>query len=443
MPHHDSQTGTGSSATRVSDAPFGFWTLTFLVVANMVGAGVFTTSGFALDALTSPNAVVLAWLAAGGIALTGAISYGMLIRQLPESGGEYLFLSRAVHPWAGFLAGWISLIAGFSGAIAFAATALESYLAPAIGAKLGLPHGTIATASVLLAALIHGMRVRLGAWLQNLAVILKLALCGVFLGYALRHVTSLSAPTPIAFPGSQVTAFLGSLVWISLSYSGFNAAVYLAEEARDARTLVPRALVTGTGLVLILYLALNAVFVLAVPTDEVRGREDVAAAAAQFLGGESLTRIVRGVIVLALWTSVSSMMMAGPRVYAKMAADGVMPRWLTFRGERPWPAIVAQAVIAIALVWATSLRELLSYLGLTLSLSAAGTAACLFLPNFRPPPGSRYLLAAPVIFVSMTLVTATALLANDPWQAMGTLATVMAGGLAYGFLPIARDRSRA
>ncbi len=412
----------------------------------MVGAGVFTTSGFALDALKSPNWVVMAWFVAGGIALTGAISYGTLIRQLPESGGEYLFLSRAVHPWAGFLAGWISLIAGFSGAIAFAASALESYLAPGIGAKMGLPQGAIATASVLLAAMVHGFRVRLGASLQNLAVLLKLALCGVFLGYAIRHATSLSAPMPtlpVAFNLSQVTALLGSLVWISLSYSGFNAAVYLAEEARDARRLVPRALVTGTGLVMILYLALNAVFVLAVPADQVRGREDVAAVAAQFLGGETLTRIVRGVIVLALWTSVSSMMMAGPRVYAKMADDGVMPRWLTFRGDRPWPAILAQAVIAIALVWATSLRELLSYLGLTLSLSAAGTAACLFLPAFRPPPGSRYLLVAPVIFVSMTLVTASALLINDPWQAVGTLATVTAGGLAYGLIPTARDRSNA
>ena len=124
---------------------FGLWTLTFLVIANMVGAGVFTTSGFAMGDLHSPFLVVTAWVVAGLIALAGAFSYGQLIRCMPESGGEYLFLSRAFHPMVGFIAGWVSMFAGFTAAIAVAALALESYALPdSVAEAIGLPRGSVA-----------------------------------------------------------------------------------------------------------------------------------------------------------------------------------------------------------------------------------------------------------------------------------------------------------
>ncbi|HJO11680.1 MAG TPA: amino acid permease, partial [Gammaproteobacteria bacterium] len=128
----------------MSNKQLGLYTLSGLVVANMIGAGIFTASGFALGDLGSPRLVMLAWLAGGVIAITGAISYGYLVKLNPQSGGEYLFLSRNIHPLLGFIAGWVSLLAGFTGAIAYSAMTLETYL---LGAEFrgSIPENTIAT----------------------------------------------------------------------------------------------------------------------------------------------------------------------------------------------------------------------------------------------------------------------------------------------------------
>ena len=162
----------------------GLFTLVALVIGNMLGAGVFTTSGFALGDLGSPMFVLLAWFLGGLLALCGALSYAALARLMPVSGGEYFFLSRVVHPLAGFIAGWVSLWAGFTAAIAFAAITLEVYLLPP-GADPNLPANVLATAAILVAALAHGLQIRYGAILQNLAVILKLVLISGFILFAI------------------------------------------------------------------------------------------------------------------------------------------------------------------------------------------------------------------------------------------------------------------
>ena len=324
---------------------FGFWTLSFLVIANMIGAGVFTTSGFSLQDLHSPQLVVLAWAVGGAIAVAGAYSYGMLVKAMPESGGEYLFLSRAMHPIVGFIAGWVSLIAGFSGAIAFAATAFESYFMPARVRPTWLPDGLIAVSVIVLAGALHGARPRGGAFLQNIAVVLKLGLLATFLVFAVTKLPT-DSWNGFTWDGFQVSkseltgwtlasAFAGSLVWISLSYSGFNAAVYVAGEVEDAKRKVPKALVTGTTIVVVLYVLLNSVFVYAAPPERIAGQPDVAAIAAHALGGAGFETFIRWTIAACLLTSVLSMMMAAPRVYAKMADDGLLPEGLRFRGDRP------------------------------------------------------------------------------------------------------------
>ena len=157
-----------------------------LVIGNMLGAGVFTTSGFAMGDLGFPVYVLLAWFIGGLLALCGAVSYGALAKLMPVSGGEYYFLSRSIHPLAGFIAGWISLLAGFTGAIALAALALEAYILPP-GVKHLLPQNTMATIVILIAALAHGLQVRHGAILQNTAVVVKLILIAGFVLFALWH----------------------------------------------------------------------------------------------------------------------------------------------------------------------------------------------------------------------------------------------------------------
>jgi fructoselysine transporter len=416
---------------------FGLWTLTFLVVANMVGAGVFTTSGFTLQSLGSPHLVLAAWAVGGVIALAGAVSYGQLIRVMPESGGEYVFLSRALHPLVGFVAGWVSLIAGFTGAIAFAATALESYAMPASVRPDWLPVNSVAICSVIAGALFHGFKPKVGAIFQNVSVILKLAMFGIFLVAVVvmlpvdqwkgEPATPVSGTTPIVF------AFAASLVWISLSYSGFNAAVYIAEEAQDIKKTVPRSLLLGTVIVLVLYLLLNAVFVCAPPSETVSGKADIAAAAAEWIGGRSLATFVRIIISLALITSVSSMMMAAPRVYRKMADDGMLPSALSAGGDAPRTAVIVQAGLAVMFILVSSLQGLLSYLGLTLSVCAACSVACLFLPSVRRVPYMHLSSLPPILYIACTLGAAAIATYDQPMQLIASVLTFLAGAIAYLF----------
>ena len=412
-------------------------TLAALVVANMIGAGVFTTSGFALGDLGSPWRVLAAWLAGGVLATTGALCYGSLARLMPGSGGEYLYLSRAIHPLAGFVAGWVSLLAGFTGAIAFAGLTFAAYALP--GSTGTMAASAVATAAIAFAALLHALRVRQGAWVQNAAVALKLVLIAAFCIGAVAapgRWEGLAALAAGAYepPAFSIAAFALTLMWISFSYAGFNAAVYIAGEVPSAAARVPRALVIGTLATTLIYLVLNAVFVLAPPFESVAFEQDVAAIAARAVGGEGLAALVRVVVALALLTSVSAMIMVGPRVYAKMADDGLMPRILRFQGEAPTAAVLAQAALAAVVVWIAGLRELLSYLGFTLGLSTAAAVACVFVlarraPGVRPAlPGYPW---APAVFIASTLVFAALAATQSPAEMIAALVTIGSGALLY------------
>lgn len=423
-----------------SARPFGLASATALVVANMIGAGVFTTSGFALADLGDRRFVLAAWAVGGLVALAGAVSYGRLASRIQESGGEYVYLARALHPGVGFVAGWVSLLAGFTGAIAFAARALEAYLLPAASRPEALPSGALAIATIVVFAGLHASFVRSGLRVQNGIVLLKGALLGLFLVVACARFTA------GAWPGASVAeadvafspvAFAGALVWISLGYSGFNAAVYVAGEVRDAARTVPRALVLGTLVVTALYLALNTVFLWAPEPADIVGREDVAGAAAEALGGAWLTGIVRAVISIALATSVSSMLIAGPRVYAQMARDGLFPQRFAGRadasGISPW-AVALQAALAITVVAFSTLQGLLGYLGFTLSLSAAGTVLCLFVLRRRDGEREPPLLAAvALLYVGATLGLAFVAAFDQPLQLAAALLTLASGALVYHF----------
>lgn len=419
----------------------GPWSAAALVVANMIGAGVFTTSGFALADLGSPGPVLLAWAVGGALALCGALSYGALARRLPESGGEYTFLSRIWHPLPGFLAGWVSLWAGFTAPIAAAALGLGAYL---VGSGGGDPRW-LGSAAIGAAALMHGLRLREGVALQNLAVGIKLLAIGGFVGLGLLALPGRMPPAPVA-AGFELGAFAVSLVWISFSYAGWNAAVYVAGEVRDPERNLPRVLLLATALVTAVYLALNAVFLYAAPAEALAGRAEVGAIAAGHLGGPGLRRAFSALVALALFTSVSSMVMAGPRVYARMAADGFFPRWLVPGAQVPTRAVALQAGLALVVVWSTGLLELLGYIGFTLGLSAAATVLALLALRRRegaqrvPVPGHPLV---PGFFVAASLATAGFMMARRPAEAMAGLASVIAGVPVYAWLNRARRGSGA
>jgi APA family basic amino acid/polyamine antiporter len=419
--------------------PFGFWTLVCLVVANMIGAGIFTTSGFTIENLGSPRWVMAAWIIAGMIAICGAFSYGGLVHIIPQAGGEYLFLSRTFGPLWGFLAGWVSLIAGFTGAIAIAAVAFESYAVPDEVRPAWLPPNALACAAILVAGMAHGLRVRAGATMQNSVVAVKLLMIAIFLFVALmqwNQDTWRGAATAVDLTHQPrfVLALATSIMWISLSYSGFNAAVYVVEEVNAAARFVPRALIVGTLFVFGLYLALNVVFVYSPANEAIAGKRDVAAIAARALGGDPLADLVRAVIVIAQFTSITSMIMAAPRVYAKMASDGLLPRWLSLESEAPRKAIFAQVALAIGFVLVSTLQGLMKYLSVTLALSAAATATCLFVRRQELRPNWRWVLLPTAIYVVCTTGLAVMMACDEPRNLLGTAITVGSGTCLYFWL---------
>ncbi len=409
----------------------GLGSATGLVMANMIGAGVFTTSGFALAELGDPKLVLLAWLFGGLLALCGALSYGALARRMPESGGEYLFLARTVHPAVGFLAGWISLLAGFTAPIAAAALGLEAYFFEFIGTEQR--PGWIATAVILAVGLMHGINSRAGARLQAVAAGLMLLVIVGFLALGF-HLTSPAmhelASDIHCFDGA---AFGVTLVWIASAYSGWNASVYVAGDIRAPQHNVPRSLLLGTLSVTAIYVALNAVFLLAAPVETLAGKAEVGAIAAEALGGPGLRQVVTGVITLALFTSISAMVMTGPRVYARMAADGLLPRYVAARRDVPTVAVALQVAVALLVVWFGDLARLLGYIGFTLSLSAATSVAALMRPRCCegaervPIPGYPWVLG---LFTLASVTTAGFMVAREPiTAALGLLTAAMGLGM--------------
>ncbi len=426
----------------VSRRRLGWPSASALVVANMIGAGVFTTSGFALADLGRPALVLVAWVAGGILALGGALCYGALGRRFPESGGEYLFLSRTVHPLAGFLAGWVSLLAGFTAPTAAAALGLQAYLADFVG--LTVRPEWIGTTAIVAAGLMHGLRLREGVLLQNAVVLVKLTVIVVFIGIGIAALRPELESISAFSGGVDVSAFAVTLVWISFSYSGWNAAVYVAGEIRDPERNLGRSLLVGTLGVTAIYLALNAIFVYAAPVDQLAGKAEVAAVAAAALGGESLRTLVSFAVALALFTSISAMVMAGPRVYAKMAEDGLFPRVLSGSRDAPTAAVAVQTSLAVAVVWSSGLAQLLSYIGFTLGVSAAATVAGLVALRARegreqlPIPGYPRL---PVGFIFSTLAIACFMATRQPLQAALGLATALVGLPVYAALRFVDSRS--
>lgn len=409
---------------------YGLPTLLALVVTGMIGSGVFTTSGFALEAVGSPTVVLAAWAVGGLIACCGALAYAALAFRLPQSGGEYLYLSRSLHPFFGFLAGMVSLSAGFSGAIAFAALTCQAYAQPLIAQPPWLPSQTVATVVVLVCGLMHLEAGRLAARLNTAVVVVKmLAIVGlVGWGYAALG----SQPPVIGGVSESGTVSIGSfamtVMWIMFSYTGFNEAVYIASEAHSPRRTVPVAVLLGTLTVTLIYLLLNDVMLRSAPVADLAGQPEVAAVAATALGGEAFAWWLRLAIVLSTLSAAAGMTMAGSRVVVAMADDGILPRWLAGQSGRS-RAVLVQVGIALVLIHLATIRDLLGGLGVTLSLCSALTVATLWMPRLASsatgPPLTLPIRLASAVYVAATVIFAVLMCLHDPWQLAGTAAIVM------------------
>ena len=407
----------------------GLTSATALVVASMIGSGVFSTSGFLLADLGSPWFVLAAWAVGGVQAALGALCYGSLARRIPESGGEYCFLSRTLHPAAGYVAGWISLLVGFSAPLAASAFAFGKYAQPWLG---GVSPALSGTMVILLCAGVHAIEVRRGAQAQNWTVFINVALILIFVGLAFVHMKPYA---PEAHPDFSLSTFAVSLIWVSFSYSGWNAAVYIGGEVREPERNLPKALLLGTTIVAALYLALNTVFVFAAPLADLSGQLEVGRIAARAIGGSALEESVAVVISLVLISSASSMVMAGPRVCAKMAADGYLPAWLTAPKGPPRIAIFLQAALATLMLWTSSFEALLTYIGFTLGISTAATVVALLVLRHREGDALRVpgFPVVPWLFLAGVIAMTVFTVVQKPVDSLVGFGTILAGLIAWLF----------
>jgi APA family basic amino acid/polyamine antiporter len=404
--------------------PLGWAAATALVMTAMIGTGVFTTSGLLLAQLGSRALVLATWVGGGVVAALGALSYSALARRFPESGGEYLFLSRTLHPAAGCVAGVLTLVVGMAAPCAAAALAFGPYL--------HLPVRVTASVLLMAATAVHATSLRAAARLQIVAVASEVVLIVAFL---VAGVGRVHAP-PAALAAAPTVGALGlGLIVVSYSYTGWNTAVYVGGEVKDPQRTLPRALLGGTALVTALYLGLNAVFVFAVPPAVLSGRQEVGRLAAEAIGGPALGVAAALFIAYVLATFVSCMTMAGPHIAARMAADGYLPAALAAApGRPPRRALLLQLGLSLLFVWGGRLEQLLTYVGLALGLSTAATVLGLVRLRLRegaqavPVPGWPWVPAAFLIFV---IASAGLTVKERPVEALVALATILVGLVTF------------
>ncbi|MBN1605765.1 MAG: APC family permease [Polyangiaceae bacterium] len=356
-----------------------------LVMADMVGTGVLTTAGFMASEL-SPRSILLDWLVGGLVALAGALAYASLARQVPRSGGEYRYLSSLVHPAAGYIAGWTSLLVGFSVPVALAALA-----AGAFGETLVPGWDGRFTAAILVAlvTVAHAFDLRASKWTQNVLAAVKALLLVGFVLVGLRDGSNALPAWPSASAdasGFPLRAFFGSLVFITFCYSGWNAATYASEDFENPRRDVPRAMLLGCLAVTVLYLLVNWVFVTNLSRADmaswIKGDTDritLAHLVVRELLGVGAARLVSVLIIIALTSAISAMTLIGPRVYAAMAHDRFLPSWLAAReGRPPLGSVLLQSALATSLIFLSGFRDLLNNVGSILAVVSGATVLSLF-----------------------------------------------------------------
>lgn len=365
---------------------FGATTATMLVVASMVGTGVFTTTGFLVRDIGSLAAVLLAWALGGLLAVCGALAYAELSTALPANGGEYQLLSRIYHPSIGFVSGFTSMVVGFSAPIAAAAIAFGAY----VERILPVPPLVSALGLIVIMSTLHAVRVELGSGSQNAFTIVKVCLIVIFVAAGAgftepARIATTSGPTTWSAIASP--SFAIGLIYVSYAYSGWNAAAYVAGEVRRPSRNLPLALLGGTIIVTGLYLGLNWIFLTAAPADALSGQVEIAHVAASHLFGPAAGKLLSTVIALGLISTVGALVMTGPRIYEAMGRDYPRLRVLSRRerGRGPVRSIALQAGLAIVMVLSARFDELLTYIGFTLALFSALTVAGVFVLRHREP----------------------------------------------------------
>lgn len=405
----------------------------------MIGTGVFTSLGFQLLEIRSVPVLLALWAVGGIAALCGALSYAELGAALPRSGGEYHFLTEIYHPIAGFISGWVSATVGFAAPTALAAMTFGSYLS-AVFPQLSAPW--LATGLIVVLAVAHSRNHRSSGSTQSLFTVLKILLILGFSALALLSSGELQETRyqPVAGDAGLLFsgAFAVSLIYVNYAYSGWNAATYISGELENPQRSLPTVLVASTSLVCLAYLLLNFVFLAVAPMDAMAGKVEVGYVAAGYAFGEGGASAMGVLLALLLISTVSAMVLAGPRVLQRIGEDFALFRPLgqVNRDGIPAIAVLVQAALALTFLWTASFERILVFSGATMALNTFFTVLGVFVLRWRRPQLARpfrtwlYPLT-PLLFLGITGWTLLYIVLQRPVEATISGAIVVSGALFY------------
>ncbi|PCJ46617.1 MAG: amino acid permease [Gammaproteobacteria bacterium] len=412
-----------------------------VIIANMIGTGVFTSLGFQLIGIQSGFVILMLWIIGGITALCGALTYAELGSALPRSGGEYNFLSHIYHPVAGFTSGWISSTIGFSAPTALAAITFGSYLS-AVFPFLSAQYLALALLAVM--TIVHGSSRKNSGQIQQIFTLLKIFLILVF---CLAGLLLVAEPQPVNFmpiAGDKSlilsSTFAISLIYVSYAYTGWNAATYISSELEHPQKSLSTILLSGTVIVTICYVLLNYVFLYTAPIDELVGKVEIGVISAQHVFGDGGAMIMGTVLSLLLISTVSAMTLAGPRVLQVIGEDFKVFEKLAVTNADgvPTRAIYFQSSIAAIFVLTSSFESILVFSGFALALNSFLAVAGIFVLRYKQPelerPYKTWLYPLPpLIYLAVTGWTLSYILIERQKEAGMSLGIIALGIIFYYF----------
>jgi APA family basic amino acid/polyamine antiporter len=412
-----------------------------VVVANMVGTGVFTSLGFQLLGIQSPFALMMLWLVGGLTALCGALTYAELGANLPRSGGEYNFLSRLYHPCAGFISGWVSATVGFAAPVALAAMTFGAYLTAVFPE---LSRTWAATLLVIGLTITHCLSRQTSSNVQQIFTALKLVLILLFCAVIAIWGNSPQQLNFVPQPGDEKLLFSGAfavaLIYVNYAYTGWNAATYVTGELDNPQRNLPIVLFVGTTLVMLLYLMLNATFLSAAPASSLEGKLEVGVIVAESALGPEAGRAMGAVLALLLISTVSAMTMAGPRVLQMIGQDFDVFSKLAKCNDQGLPAnaVIFQGLLAVAFIISATFESVLIFSSFVLGINTLFSVLGVFVLRFKKLNISGAYKTtgypvAPLIYLSVTMWTLAYVLISRPTEGLIGLGIIVLGGLVYAF----------
>lgn len=407
-----------------------------LVVANMIGTGSFTSLGFQLKDLSNPTIILILWVLGGVVALSGAFSYAEIGTHITRSGGEYAFLSKLFQPLVGYLSGWISITVGFAAPIALSAMAFVAYFP-----FFELNPKVASIAVVAIVTLIHTKNLNLSSKFQNISTLLKVILIIALIGIGFWQAPSFNNTdllTNSDFSNLISPAFAIALIYVSYSYSGWNAAAYITEEFKNPKKSLPIALIGGTVLVTLLYTLLQYVFLKHVPISELQGQLDVGTIAMRKMLGEDMGTFFGLAISLLLISGISAMVWVGSRVTSSIAKDHQF--WKYFKVEKnkiPQRALWLQFSISALLILTGTFEQILIYCGILLTLSSMTTVIGVFklrlqykntpIDNYKSPLFPLF----QIVFIILSLWMIIYAFINSPFEILVGFGNILLGLATY------------